>query len=311
VNPLAAPLVALVGPTASGKSALAHAVALERGGVEILSVDAMGVYRGMDIGTAKPTRAQREAVTYHLIDLVAASEEFTVAQYQAAARAAKSLVEGRGHAVLYVGGTGLYARAVIDDLDIPGRYPEVRRELEERAAKNLGPLYDELVVLDPVAAGRLEASNARRVVRALEVTLGSKRPFSSYGEGLLRYGPSSVIQVGVDVEPELLDASIERRFLEWMDLGLLEEVARLACAPGGLSRSARQAVGYKELLGHLEDGQPLEECVQRAISHSRRLARRQRSWFHRDPRIEWFDDVDLAGARVREVLSGPNAFVRD
>ncbi len=309
MRPSAAP-VALVGPTASGKSALAHAVALEHGALEILSVDAMGVYRGMDIGTAKPTRSQREEVSYHLIDLVAASEEFTVAQYQAAAREARGCVEERGHGVLYVGGTGLYGRAIIDDFDIPGRYPDVRRELEERATESVTALYDELVVLDPVAASRLEATNARRVVRALEVTLGSGRPFSSYGEGLLSYRPSRVVQLGVDVDPAVLDERIERRFRDWMDQGLLDEVTRLAAAPGGLSRSARQAVGYKELLGHLEEDQPLEVCVLRAITQSRRLARRQRSWFRRDPRVEWLDE-DSARARVREVLSCPNAFVRD
>jgi len=305
------PRVALVGPTASGKSALAHSVALELDGdVEILSVDAMGVYRGMDIGTAKPTPGERAEVAYHLIDLVAASEEFTVAQFQVAGREARGLVEGRGHGVLYVGGTGLYARAVIDDLDIPGRYPEVRRVLEARASEDLASLYDELVALDPVAASRLEATNQRRVVRALEVTLGAARPFSSYGEGLLTYRPSGVRQLGVDADLAVLDNRIERRFRDWMEQGLLDEVAVLAAAPSGLSRSARQAVGYKELLLHLEEGRPLEACVRDAITHSRRLARRQRSWFRRDPRVEWVDE-GLAREALREALRGQNVTVRD
>jgi len=304
--------VALVGPTASGKSALAHAFALQSAGdVEILSVDAMSVYRGMDLGTAKPTPQERRDVTYHLLDLVDPSEEFTVAQFQRAATAAAQSIEDVRHSALYVGGTGLYGRAVLDDLDIPARYPEIRLDLEARAASDLGSLYAQLLALDPVAASRLEATNARRVVRALEVTLGAKRPFSSYGEGLLTYGPVRVVQVGLDCQVEVLNERIATRFRNWMDEGLLEEVSRLASAPSGMGRTARQAVGYKELLRHLEDAVPLEQCVDEAITQSRRLARRQRAWFRRDPRIEWFIDSDGATARLHEVLNGFNGFVRD
>jgi tRNA dimethylallyltransferase len=303
---------ALVGPTASGKSALAHELALEsEGNVELLSVDAMGVYRGMDLATAKPTRKERDEVSYHLLDLVSPSEEFTVAQFQREARTAETRVAHVGHRSLYVGGTGLYGRAVIDDLDIPARYPEIRRTLEERADVNLQGLYDELVERDPLAASRLEATNERRVVRALEVTLGAKRPFSSYGEGLLNYGPVRVVQVGLDCDLAVLDERIERRFRSWMDQGLPGEIDELLRAPGGIGRTARQAVGYRELLRHLEEGEPLEVCVQDAITRSRRLARRQRSWFRRDPRVEWFGDVTSAKRRLLEVLSDANGFVRD
>jgi tRNA dimethylallyltransferase len=303
--------VALVGPTASGKSQLAHELARERGDVEIVSVDAMSVYRGMDLGTAKPTLAERREVPYHLIDLVEPSDEFTVAEFQRAARDAKSAIQSVGHRVVYVGGTGLYGRAVLDDLDIPGLYPEVRATLEPRAESELAALYDELCQVDPLAASRIERTNARRVVRALEVTLGSGRPFSSYGEGLMSYGPVRVVQVGLDVEPEVLDVRIERRFRAWMDEGLLDEVTRLRDRPGGLSRTARQAVGYRQLLSHLEDGTPLEECVTDAITQSRRLARRQRSWFRRDPRVEWMSDPDAAKVRMSEVLNDIERFVRD
>ncbi|MHB8380566.1 MAG: tRNA (adenosine(37)-N6)-dimethylallyltransferase MiaA [Acidimicrobiales bacterium] len=308
-SPLA---VALVGPTASGKSALAHEVALEsEGNVEILSVDAMGVYRGMDLGTAKPTWREREEVSYHLLDLVDPSEEFTVAQFQRDARAAMARIGDVGHAALYVGGTGLYGRAVLDDLDIPARYPEIRRTLEARAEHDLEGLFDELVRRDPVAASRLEATNERRVVRALEVTLGAERPFSSYGEGLLTYGRVRVVQVGLECALTVLDERIERRFRAWMDEGLLDEVNGLLRAPEGLGRTARQAVGYRELLRHLEDDVPLERCVTDAVTRSRRLARRQRSWFRRDPRVEWFSDVTLAKRRLFEVLGVANGFVRD
>jgi tRNA dimethylallyltransferase len=304
--------VALVGPTASGKSALAHQIALESGGeLEVLSVDAMGVYRGMDLATAKPTAEERNEVSYHLLDLVDPGDEFTLAQFQREARSCATRIADAGHGALYVGGTGLYGRAVLDNLDIPARYPEIRGVLDERAVGDLPGLYVELVELDPLAASRIEATNARRVVRALEVTLGAKRPFSSYGEGLLSYGPVRVVQVGLECDFGVLDERIEHRFRSWMEVGLLDEVARLLRAPRGLGRTARQAVGYRELLRHLEDGEPLEDCVNDAITQSRRLARRQRSWFRRDPRVEWFSDVASAKSRLTEVLSGADGHVRD
>jgi tRNA dimethylallyltransferase len=303
---------ALVGPTASGKSALAHQLAFESNDqVELLCVDAMTVYRGMDLATAKPTWAERSDVSYHLLDLVDASEEFTVAEFQRAARIAAQDVWDAGHDVLYVGGTGLYGRAVLDDLALPGQYPEVRRVLDERATSDLAGLYAELASLDPLAASRMEPTNERRIVRALEVTLGSQRAFSSYGEGLVHYGPVRVVQVALQSDFEQLDVRIAARFHAWMEEGLLDEVTALASVPGGMSKTARQAVGYRELLRHVEEGADLDQCVNDAIIASRRLARRQRSWFLRDPRIEWFDDPSKAYARLVEVLNGPDGFVRD
>src|ERR1019366_10017870 len=158
--------------TAAGKSALAHRLALASDGdIEILAVDAMTVYRGMDLATAKPTRAQREEVRYHLLDLIEPGEEFSVAAFQRAALNAANEVWANGHSVLYVGGTGLYGRAVLDNLDIPSRYSAVHAQLEERAGHELAQLYHELGQLDPLAASRMEPTNARRIVRALEVTL--------------------------------------------------------------------------------------------------------------------------------------------
>lgn len=304
--------VALVGPTASGKSALAHQLAVASGGdVEILAVDAMTVYRGMDLGTAKPTQAQRDEVHYHLLDLIEPSEEFTVAAYQRAARDAANDVWTRGGSVLYVGGTGLYGRAVLDNFDIPSRYPEVRAQLEVRAEDELVQLYAELSELDPLAASRMEPTNSRRIVRALEVTLASGRAFSSYGAGLRTYGPVRVVQVGLRGDLVALDERIAARFHAWMHDGLIDEVVALAKTPGGVSRTARQAVGYRELLRHVEEDAALEQCVNEAITQSRRLARRQRSWFQRDPRIEWFDEPELAAARLVEVLGSPDGFVRE
>ncbi|HEX8804575.1 MAG TPA: tRNA (adenosine(37)-N6)-dimethylallyltransferase MiaA, partial [Acidimicrobiales bacterium] len=173
------PHAALVGTTASGKSALALAVARRRPDVELVSVDSMQVYRGMDVGTAKPTPAERAEVPHHMIDVADPWDDFTVTRFQAGVRAALAGVDARGHRALLVGGTGLYLRAVVDDLDIPGRFPAARAELE--AEPDTPALHRRLAGLDPVAAGRMEPTNRRRVVRALEVTLGSGRPFSSYG----------------------------------------------------------------------------------------------------------------------------------
>lgn len=301
--------VALVGATATGKSSLAHDVALASGGrVEIVCVDSMTVYRGMDIGTAKATRAQRRAVSYHLLDLVEPTHEFTLAQFQTAARAAVAAAWSRGAAVLYVGGTGLYGRAVIDNLDIPGQFLDVRTALEARDEHG-ADLYDELVRRDPAAAAKIHPTNRRRIIRALEVTVGSGRPFSSYGAGLRHYAAPRVVQVGLNCEFDVLDVRIRRRFEAWMEQGLLEEVAYLR--EEGMSRTARQAVGYRELLRHLEEGVALEQCVEDAITQSRRLARRQRSWFQRDPRVEWCDDPCVAAARLDEILTSPEGFVRD
>ena len=308
---MSVPGVALVGPSASGKSALAHRLALEEGGIQILAADAMTVYRHMDIGTAKPSLAERAEVTYHLLDLVEPSEEFSVRRFQRAARDAAHAVSDAGAVPTYVGGTGLYHRAVVDDLELPGRYPEVRRDLEARVLLERGALFEQLVRLDPLAASRLEAQNDRRLVRALEVTLGSGRPFSSFGPGLAHYAESRVTQVGLRGDLATLDRRLEERFRRWMEEGLLDEVVALAARPGGLGRTARQAVGYRELLRHVEQGVALERCVDDALTQTRRLVRRQIAWFRRDPRVEWFDRPDDARRRLVALVNEARTFVRD
>jgi tRNA dimethylallyltransferase len=289
---MASPHAALVGTTASGKSALALAVARRDPRIELVSVDSMQVYRGMDVGTAKPSPVERAEVHHHLLDLADPWEAFTVARFQRAFRSAIADIEARGRRALLVGGTGLYLRAAVDDLAIPGEYPEVRAELD--GDPDTLSLHRRLAALDPVAAGRMEPTNRRRVVRALEVTLGSGQPFSSFGPGLEAYPPSRFRLVGIALPPDVVAARIADRYREQVEQGFVDEVRRLAADPRGLSRTAAQALGYRELLAHVAGETSLEEALELAINRTRRFARRQRSWFRRDPRIAWLTATDPA-----------------
>lgn len=277
--------LAIVGPTASGKSDLALALARARPGLELVSADSMQVYVGMDIGTAKPTGAEQAEVPHHLIDLVDPGDDFSVAEYQAAARAVLADIAARGKVPVLVGGTGLYLRAVIDDLELPARYPEVRRDLEAEA--DTEALHRRLVELDATAAARMEPGNRRRIVRALEVVLGSGRPFSSYGPGLGEYPEVAFRQIGIEVARPVLDRRVGERYERQLAAGFLDEAAALLGRPRGLGRTARQALGYRELFAHLEGHSTLAEAVAEAVRRTRRFARRQQRWFRRDPRIEW------------------------
>jgi tRNA dimethylallyltransferase len=278
--------LALVGPTASGKSALALEAARCLPDVELVTVDSMQVYRGMDIGTAKPTAAEQAEVPHHLLDLADPSEDFSLTRFQAAAAAVLADIEARGKRALLVGGTGLYLRAVVDRLDVPGQFPGVRADLD--ADPDTEGLHRRLAELDPVAAGRMEPTNRRRVVRALEVTLGSGRPFSSFGPGLEAHPTTPVRMLGVWLPRPVIATRIAARVDEMVDAGLVEEVRALAARPEGLSRTARQALGYREVLKHVEDGIPLAEALDETVRRTRAFARRQRVWFRRDPRITWF-----------------------
>ena len=275
----------IVGATASGKSDLAMGVARLIGGAEIVSLDSMQVYRGMDIGTATPTAAEQAEMPHHLIDLVEPSEEFAVAEFQTQARAVIGEIRDRGAVPVLVGGTGLYVRAIVDELRIPGRYPDVRTALE--AQPDTAALHGRLQALDPVAAGRMETSNRRRIVRALEVTLGSGQPFSSYGPGLGHYPSTPFVQIGLRWDRQLLDDRIAARYQRQLEDGFLDEVRALA--ERSISRTAAQALGYKELLAHLRGEATLHEALELAVTRTRRFARRQERWFRRDPRICWID----------------------
>jgi len=282
--------LALVGTTASGKSALALALARQDPTIELVSVDSMQVYRGMDIGTAKPTPAEQAEVRHHLLDLADPGEEFTVTRFQEAFRRALDDIDARGRRAVLVGGTGLYLRAAVDDLTIPGRFPAVRDELE--AEPDTAALHARLQELDPAAAAKMEPGNRRRIVRALEVTLGSGAPFSSFGPGLDAYPPTRFRLIGVELPAEVVAGRIATRYQAQLAAGFVAEVRRLAAAPQGLSRTARQALGYRELLSHVEDGVPLDAAVDLAVRRTRKFARRQRSWFRRDPRIHWLRAPD-------------------
>lgn len=283
------PLV-IVGPTASGKSDLAMALGREAPDSEIIAVDAMQVYRGMDIGTAKPTRADRSAVPHHGVDIVEIDQEFTVTQFQAAARAALAGIDERGGHAILVAGTGLYLRSVVDDLEIPGAWPELRAELATRAAvEGSAALHRELVELDPVAAGRIEPSNDRRVVRALEVCRGSGRPFSSFGPGLDQYPSVPFVQVGLRWPRELLAARIARRVARMLDAGFVHEVRALREDHASWSRTARHALGYEEIVDHLDGRSSLAEAASLIALRTRQYAVRQERWFRRDPRIRWIE----------------------
>jgi tRNA dimethylallyltransferase len=296
---VSAPLV-ILGPTASGKSDVAMAYAARHADAEVVAVDAMQVYRRMDIGTAKPTAVDRAAVRHHGIDLAEPSEDFAVTQFESVVRRSLAEIASRRSRAVLVAGTGLYLRSIIDPMEIPGRWPEVRAELERRAAQEgARSLHAQLALLDPVAASRMEPSNERRVVRALEVTLGAGRPFSSFGPGLDQYPPVPFVQVGLQWSREVLTVRIATRVHSMMSAGLLAEVEALLAEPLPLSRTARQALGYKELIDHLEGRTSLDEAVDSITLRTRQFAVRQERWFRRDPRIRW---VPIEHDPVAEVV---------
>lgn len=303
------PLV-IVGPTASGKSALAMAIVerLAQAGIgaEIISGDSMQVYREMDIGTAKPTPEQLSAVPHHLIDVVDPSEEFSVVRFVELAVAALEEIASRGNVALIVGGTGMYLQSLVDGTTIPGRYPETRESLESES--DTAVLHRRLAALDPVAADRMEPSNRRRIIRALEVTIGSGVPFSSYGPGMDAYPPTGWTLVGIDLDRDLMTTRIRDRFAEQLDSGFLDEVAALLSRRPRLSRTAAQALGYKELAEHLSGDIALEDAIDHALVRTRQFAVRQIRWFRRDPRIEWFtyteDPTELVGPVIDHWFAG-------
>jgi tRNA dimethylallyltransferase len=280
---------ALVGPTASGKTQAALQLAPSLG-AEIVSVDSMLVYRGMDVGTAKPTRAERARAAHHLLDLAAPGEAFSVSAFQAAAAGVMSDLASRGVHPLLVGGSGLYFRAVVDGLAFPGTDPGTRRELEiEGALVGAPALHDRLRSFDPVAAERIEPGNLRRTVRALEVAALTGRPFSSFAGAWRTYPGEELRVAGVRMPSPVLYRRIESRVDAMLSAGWIEEVRGLMDMGFGGFLTSRQAIGYAELVAHLEGRASLDEARAATVKRTKALARRQSAWFRRDPRIRWFD----------------------
>ncbi|MER5337247.1 tRNA (adenosine(37)-N6)-dimethylallyltransferase MiaA [Micromonospora sp. NPDC002717] len=298
-HPPVGTVVAVVGPTAAGKSALSIALAHALDG-EVVNADSMQLYRGMDIGTAKLTPAEREGVPHHLLDIWNVTEPASVAEYQRLARAAVDDILARGRVPLLVGGSGLYVRAVLERFEFPGTDPAARERLErELAETGPAPLYARLREADPAAAAGILPTNGRRIVRALEVIELTGAPFTASLPGPTPYYPS--VQLGVDLDTALLDERIALRVDRmWAD-GLVAETRELVGHGLPQGRTASRALGYQQVLrflaGEITEGEAHDETVRA----TRRFVRRQRSWFRRDQRIHWLDSAapDLIPAALR------------
>ena len=304
----APPVVAVVGPTATGKTALAVALAGRLGG-EVVNADSMQLYRGMDIGTAKPDLAERGGVPHHLLDLWHVREPASVAEYRLRARAEIDRLRASGVVPLLVGGSGLYVRAVLDELDFPGTDPELRARLEGELA-DVGPasLHARLARLDPAAGAAVLPSNGRRIVRALEVIELTSGPFAASLPEPRPHYPTVVI--GLDRTPPELDERVATRVERMWAAGFVAEVEALASDGLREGPTASRALGYAQVLAQFDGTLSADEARERTVSTTRRFVRRQRSWFRRDPAITWFDAgrpdlVDAVGAQLTARTIGP------
>ncbi len=295
-------LIAVVGATTAGKSDLAVDLALELGG-EVINADSMQLYKGMDIGTAKLTHAERRGVPHHLLDVWDVSQAASVAEYQDLAGAVLADIEKRGKVPVLVGGSGLYIRAALGELDFPGTDEAIRERLEaELARQGPGPLYELLRIQDPVAAANILPSNGRRIVRALEVIELSGRPFSATMPGY--DGGRPAIQLGVQVDRAELDRRIEARVDRMWAAGFEAEVRHLAAHGLRDGKTASRALGYQQMLRHLDGELTLDEARDETARATRRFARRQESWFRRDPRVRWLGPGEGLRARaISEIAS--------
>jgi tRNA dimethylallyltransferase len=297
------PVVAIVGPTATGKTALAVALAQRVGG-EVVNADSMQLYRGMDIGTAKPTLEERGGVPHHVLDLWHVRQPASVAEYRRHARAVIDRLRAAGVLPLLVGGSGLYVRAVLDELDFPGTDPAVRARLEaELAAAGPAVLHARLAALDPDAAAAVLPSNGRRIVRALEVLELTGRPFRARLPDPTPHYP--VIGIGLDREPAALDERIARRVDAMWAAGFVAEVEALTADGLREGPTASRALGYAQVLAQFDGALTAEEARERTVSTTRRFVRRQRSWFRRDTGLRWFDAagpalLDAVTARIAD-----------
>ena len=300
---MAEQVIAVVGPTAAGKSGFGIALAHALGG-EIINADSMQLYRGMDIGTAKLTPERRGGVPHHLLDIWDVTQTASVAGYQRLARAAIAAIHARDRVPILVGGSGLYIRAALDDLKFPRTDPGVRRRLEaELARAGPGPLHGRLAGLDPRAAASILPSNGRRIVRALEVIELSGQPFSATMPGYQSLYPS--VQLGLRLDRAELDARIAARAARMWQEGFAAEVRELARRGLADGLTASRALGYAQLLRHLAGECTAAEALAETVRATRKFARRQESWFGRDPRVVWLD----AGLAAPDLLAAALATI--
>jgi tRNA dimethylallyltransferase len=279
------PVISVVGPTAAGKSDLSLVLARALGG-EIINADSMQLYQGMDIGTAKLSVTERAGVAHHLLDIWPVTKTASVSEYQQLARAVIADISGRGLTPILVGGSGLYVRAVIDDLRFPGTDPDLRARLEDELARvGPAPLHARLAAVDPAAAAAILPGNGRRIVRALEVIQLSGGPFAAT---LPRYeAVMPAVQIGVELVRSELDERIGARVHRMWDLGLVEEVRGLIGSGLREGRTASRALGYAQVLRYLAGEWSQDEAAAQTVLATRRFVRRQESWFRRDPRVLW------------------------
>ncbi|HTR92631.1 MAG TPA: tRNA (adenosine(37)-N6)-dimethylallyltransferase MiaA [Trebonia sp.] len=294
-------LIAVVGPTAAGKSDLAVELALALNG-EVINADSMQLYRGMDIGTAKLTTEERRGVPHHLLDVWDVTTTASVAEYQELADAVIADIEARGKVPVLAGGSGLYIRAALGDLEFPGTDEEIRERLEgELAAVGTAPLYARLQDADPVAAQAILPTNGRRIVRALEVIELSGRPFSATMPGYDAGRPA--IQIGVQVDRPELDRRIDARVDRMWAAGFADEVRQLAAHGLRDGRTASRALGYQQMLRHLDGEWTLDQARDETARSTRRFARRQESWFRRDPRVRWLASGEGLAVRAQAEIA--------
>ncbi|MFW6599928.1 tRNA (adenosine(37)-N6)-dimethylallyltransferase MiaA [Propionibacteriaceae bacterium Y2011] len=306
MNPATDRVIVLVGPTAAGKSTLAVTAAstmIDAGHpCEVVNLDSMVVYRGMDIGTAKPSAEDQLRVRHHLVDILDITETATVAEFQQRARETVADIHTRGALPLLVGGSALYTRAVIDQFSFPGTDPELRADLEDQLARS-GPtrLHDRLAELDPAAAAEILPGNGRRIVRALEVIMLTNEPYAASLPSH-EYALAGVVQVGIDGPRDWLDERIEQRVHQMWAAGFVDEVRVLADRGLRDGRTASKALGYRQVLAFLDGEIDEDEAMRRTIAATRRFARKQRGWHRRDDRVRWFDAREPEVA-VREIVA--------
>ncbi|QOR72124.1 tRNA (adenosine(37)-N6)-dimethylallyltransferase MiaA [Ruania alkalisoli] len=298
------PVIAVIGPTATGKSDLALDLAEWLGGTsgaEIVNADAMQLYRGMDIGTAKLGPHERRGITHHQLDVLEVTEEASVARYQQQARADVAAIHGRGRAAIVVGGSGLYVRALLDRIEFPGTDPAVRAAWERRAAEEgPGVLHGELTRQDPEAGRRIDRANTRRIVRALEVIEITGRPFSANLPDHTYEIPA--VQIGIDLPTGELDRRIDTRARRMFAEGLAAETELLLAEGLEDGRTASRAVGYAQAIAWIRGECDEAEAIESTALTTRQLARRQRKWFRRDPRVTWLTPGDDLLDRARTLI---------